>query len=143
MWVHVYVMTSKLLIILLTIEPVKFSKDPKVVTILEQSLLCNHTNLMHTCIRLHNKLKELREGWLYVSYKMNPSKKWNVTCHFKCMYTSTSSCWTIQLLKWLAILHVKLGFDTTLTTIMSNSLVTQIEQSGKDLHVCTVRHPCM
>ena len=39
-------------------------------------------------------------------------------------------------------LRVKLGFDTTLTTTMSNSLVTQIEQSAWQRLVCTVRHPC-
>ena len=60
-----YVVTSKLLIILLTIEPVKFSRDPKVVTILEQTLLCNHTNFMHTCIRLHNNLKKGKGDYMY------------------------------------------------------------------------------
>ena len=81
-------------------------------------------------------LNKGRSDYMYHMKWILQKKELSQACHFKCMHTSTSSCWTNQLLKWLANLRVKLGFHTTLTTIMSNSLVTQIQQSGK--HLCVL-----
>ena len=122
----------------MTIEPIKnFLKtleNPKVVPDNTWTDLIMQTHQFHAYMYKVAQQVKRREGWLYVSYKMNLSlNEMSLVISNVCIplpqVAELFNYWS----DWPTYVSSLHGFDTTLTTIMSNSLVNQIEQSGKDL----------